>query len=96
MLKKIFFSILIGLFLCLPAYANIAAGADKVFTIPGRYQTRIEWTGSNPIYVGVADPGLTAAQTGWLILKITWSGSTPTVIQTAVGIWDDRASIMYR
>ena len=41
-------------------------------------------------YVGMGARGLATSTTGWLITKITVSGTT-TTIQHAVAAWDDKA-----
>ena len=74
---------------------DITLRAQKTHTVPGKYQLRVEYSGSNPIYIGYAPKGLVSSSDGWFIRKLTWSGSTVTLIQTSVGIWDNRASLTY-
>jgi len=45
-------------------------------------------------YVGLGSRGLATSSDGWLIKKITVAG-TLTTIQHAIGVWDDRAGIIY-
>jgi len=42
------------------------------------YKTRIEYSGSNPLYVGFALPGTAEDTAGWAIRKMTASGSNIT------------------
>ena len=58
--------------------------------------------GTNPIYLGVAQAGMTTDNTGWQIRKITYDGaSNPIAFQFANGssafdsIWDQRANYIY-
>ena len=74
---------------------DITARSTKVYTVPGNYQIRIEYTSNLPIYVGYAPKGLGAAQTGWFIQKLTWTGSDCTLIQTSTGTWDGRSGLVY-
>lgn len=73
---------------------NIIQG-DKPKTI------KIDYDGSNPIYVGEADPGTATSSAGWRIKKLTYSGSNVTDVQWADGdlaednVWDDRAALSY-
>lgn len=64
--------------------------------------TQIEYDGSNnPIFVGNAIPGSPTASAVWRIMKITYVGTNPTVIQWPNGtnqylfVWNDRASLTY-
>ncbi len=78
---------------------DITQRAEKRFLIPGNYQTRVDYqSGTNPIYVGVADRGLATSDKGWLIMKITWDANdNPTLIQTVYNsIWDSRTSYTYQ
>lgn len=79
------------------AYADdVHARAQKVYAVPANMQVRIEWSGANPIYIGYADKGLSTNQSGWFIMKLTWSGANVTLIQTITsGVWDNRASLIY-
>ena len=80
-----------------PAYTDdISSSARKVITVPGKVQVQIDYTGDLPIYVGYAEEGSKTTDTTWLILKITYSGTNPTVIQTAVGAWDSRTDYTYK
>lgn len=64
---------------------------------------RIEYDGSsNPIYIGIAEPGTAPGSNGWQIRKLTFDGSgNMTAMQYAGGssefifIWDNRASLSY-
>jgi len=65
------------------------------------WTTKIEWSGSTPIYVGKARAGTLTSESYWQIMKITWSGSTPTDVQWADSVttftkeWDERSSYTY-
>ena len=62
----------------------------------------IEYSGDNPIYIGLANPGTDTDDPGWQIRKLTFDGGgNVTRIQYANGsasysaIWDNRATITY-
>jgi hypothetical protein len=56
-------------------------------------ETRIEYSGDNPIYVGYNDTlGAATSDTDWQIKKITYTGSNPTRIQIQLTSWDLRAA----
>ena len=97
MMRKILALLLLAIFLSVNAIhaQDITAGSQKSFLIPGKLQVRIEWSGSNPIYIGYADKGVITTDAVWFILKLTWSGSTVTLIQSSVGAWDSRAALNY-
>jgi hypothetical protein len=65
------------------------------------WTTKFEWSGSNPIYIGKAQPGTGMDEPYWQIKKLTWSGSTVTDIQFADKVstftktWNDRATYTY-
>lgn len=69
--------------------------AKRVMSLPGNQQTRIEYSGSNPIYIGTGPKGLDSSSTGWLLKQITYDGDNPTLIQIAYDSWDNRASASY-
>ena len=97
-MRKIIAIVLISLF-CVTslAYADIQARAEKVYNIPGNFQTRVEYTGNNPIYIGICDRGLASSIAQWFIVKITWTGDNPTLFQTANNVaWDNRATSTYQ
>ena len=55
---------------------------------------KIEWSGSNPIYIGENKNGdATDGDTDWLITQLTWSGSTPTIIRQRTGAWTGHANL---
>ena len=64
-------------------------------------QKNIAYSGDNPVYVGYAAPGTADSATGWLIIKIAYSGSNPTSTRFADNDvtfskeWDERASYSY-
>lgn len=81
--------------------ATIPSGALPTYTAP--LISEIDYVGgSNPIYVGLAQPGTATSAASWQIKKITYDGNNnPTSILYAVGsgsfnqIWDNRASLTY-
>lgn len=55
-------------------------------------ETRIEWSGDNPIYIGYNETlGATTSGTDWEVKKLTYSGDNPTRIQLQTTSWDLRA-----
>ena len=62
---------------------------------------RIDYSGSNPIYVGVAAPGSSVSDNVWRIKRISYSGNNPTTVEWADGntnydnVWDNRAALNY-
>ena len=66
-----------------------------------RHTQKIEYTGANPLYIGLARPGTLSSAKGWSIRKLTYSGDNVTDIQWAgadagfVHIYDNRASLSY-
>lgn len=73
---------------------NKEISALNCYSIPYP-QKRIEYSGTNPIYVGISSSGVGSSNPYWTIQKITYSGDSPTLIQTAYGAWDSRASLSY-
>jgi hypothetical protein len=71
--------------------------AKRVTDVGSDVQKRIDYgSGTNPLYVGYGAKGLASSVTGWLISAITYdANSNPTLIQSAVGIWDNRDSLAY-
>ena len=65
------------------------------------YTVKIEYSGSNPIYVGKTVPGNAVSASTWQIQKLTYSGSNVTDVQWASGslnfthVWNDRAGYTY-
>ena len=57
--------------------------------------------GPNPIYVGEAPPGTSAAALSWRIKRITWAAGNPTAVEWANGsaamvhIWNERDLYSY-
>ena len=57
------------------------------------YDVRVD---DNPVYVGYGDRGIATSSALWLINKITYDGSARvTLVQSAVGVWTNRASLTY-
>jgi hypothetical protein len=56
---------------------------------------RVEYSGSNAIYVGYAPKGLAEGTDGWLLQKLTYSGSNVTEINIAYGNWTARAGYSF-
>lgn len=49
-----------------------------------------------PVYVGFGVRGLLTSATGWLINKMDYDGDDRVIlVQSAVGIWDNRSSLVY-
>ncbi len=74
------------------------AGGKRVTSIPGTHQTRVEYDASGfVIYTGISAAGNgSSTLRAWLIKKLTNDSSgNPTLLQTATGAWDDRASLTY-
>ena len=69
--------------------------AKRVISIPGNQQVRIEYSGSNPEYIGVGPKGLAASSAGWLLKKLTYTGDNVTLVQIAYDSWDNRATASY-
>jgi hypothetical protein len=66
-----------------------------------QFKQRIEYSGSNPIYVGTADPSAAEGDEVWQIKKLTYSGDNVTEINFAQSTaefkfsWTNRASYSY-
>ena len=83
--------------------ANAKAMRPSAVEVADNYTILIDYdSGTNPIYVGKADIGTLASETGWAIRKITWDGNdNPTAVKWASGtethdkIWDSRAGYVY-
>ena len=69
--------------------------AKRTTDVGSDQQKLFQFSGDELIYFGRGAKGLATSQTGWLIQKFTWSSGKPTSIQSAYGIWDDRASLSY-
>lgn len=76
-------------------------GSREPFTTDD-YITYIDYdSGTNPVYIGRAEPGTATSAAGWQIRKITYSGDDPTTVLFADGtneyikVWDDRATYTY-
>jgi len=82
--------------------ANLSKlGSREPFTTDD-FSTNIDYDGgTNPVYVGRAQPGTADSEAGWQIRKITYSGDDPTSVLFADGkneyinVWDDRAGYSY-
>lgn len=63
--------------------------------------TTIEYTGDNPIYVGMAKPGTAKDEIGWQIRKLVYSGDNVIDVTWANGSstfsfkWTERATYSY-
>ena len=73
----------------------------SIFTSERATTRSVEYSGSNPIYVGETEPGSGKGEAKWKIMKIGYSGDNPSDIQYADGdtkydnIWDNRGSLNY-
>lgn len=63
--------------------------------VVSRIQALFDSSSAQPNYIGIGSEGLSQSATGWLIYKFTYSGTSITQIQTAIGIWNNRASLVY-
>ncbi len=63
---------------------------------------RYEWQGSAgasvPLYIGTAPPGTATSAAAWKVDKYTYiagpaGDAVPSIVQTAVGAWDNRATL---
>ena len=59
------------------------------------HDTRYDFTGNNPIYIGKhTTHDVATSDTGWFIWKFSWSGNNPTRKEgPLVGSWDGRAGL---
>jgi hypothetical protein len=67
---------------------------------PGLETIRIQYSGSNPLYIGKAIPGTLISEAAWQIQRTTYSGANLTVREWADDglfsqIWADRAGLSY-
>jgi len=71
--------------------------ADKTTSVPNFYQTKIDYNATGPIYIGIADAGVSNASDGWFITNITYTGTNVTAIKHGTGAWDNRnTTVTYR
>ena len=69
--------------------ADLDLAAKNIFWA----ETRIEYSGDNPIYVGYNETlGAATSATDWQVKKITYTGSNPTRIQIQLTSWDLRTA----
>lgn len=73
--------------------------AKRVTEIPSDNQLRCDYDtrdDGQPVYLGTGAKGLPSSTTGWLVQKFTYNSSGyVTLRQSAIGIWDSRASLSY-
>jgi hypothetical protein len=65
------------------------------YDLPG-HQVRFDYgtrTDGQPIYKGLAENGATTATPIWRIFKFTYTGDDMTLKESALGSWDNRASL---
>ena len=94
-LKPFIFTILLGIFIsCIIGYSVKATSFDATsVTVVELPLTKIAYSGSNPVYIGEnLNADAADGDTDWTITKITWSGSTATVIQKRTGSWTLRTT----
>lgn len=83
-----------------PTKANVD-GNNNLKVSQDNYTVKIEYSGSNPIYIGKTIPGNASSVATWQIQKLTYSGSNVTDVQWASGslnfthIWDSRTGYTY-
>jgi len=65
------------------------------------WTTRIDYSGSNPVYIGEAQAGTLENETGWRIQKIGYDGSNAVNVTWAQGsnefdfVWSNRTNYTY-
>ncbi len=64
----------------------------KVLT---RVQIKLDYSGDVLVYVGESSEGTLTSVAGWLINKLVYTGSKLTSVVSAIGSWDNRASLIY-
>jgi len=65
--------------------------AKRIMDVPTNQQIKVEWSGSDAVYVGYAPKGLAEATDGWLLWNISWVSNLPVSKLTAYGNWTGRA-----
>ena len=60
-----------------------------------RSQTLFDPSSAQPNYIGKASEGLPTSSGGWFIYYFIYNGKDITSIQTGLGSWDNRASVVY-
>lgn len=77
----------------------VGEGGQGGLEFPSNFQMFIDYvarTDGQPIYVGFAPKGAATSDNVWLIQKSTYNGSNQlTQRQSAVGSYDNRASLTY-
>jgi hypothetical protein len=77
---------------------TISANNDSIETRSMAMATRLDEVSTTVNYIGSAPVGTSTASAGWLIKRLTVSG-TQTIIQFASAsynqVWDNRASLTY-
>lgn len=65
-------------------------------------QTRTAYTGTNPQYIGYAQPGISDSENGWLIQKFEYNSSSLLISKKFAGgkpnfdkCWNNRAEYSY-
>lgn len=82
---------------------GVSTGQGFKFTDTVTYATEMDYAGgSNPVYIGLANPGTATSEAAWQIKKLTYDTSgNLTTIQLANSapnfdqVWDDRSSLTY-
>ena len=79
----------------------MAGFAVKAIDHGSPFSKRLEYSGSNVIYVGEAYPKTLVSDAKWRIYKLTYSGDNVTEINWASGndnfdkVWNSRTSYVY-
>jgi YD repeat-containing protein len=81
----------------------LGRGNDRIAAAVEHYSVEIDYvSGTDPIYIGRANPGSLPSASAWQICKLTYDGSgNPLSILFANGsrafdqVWDSRASLSY-
>jgi hypothetical protein len=84
-------------------YGDFTFGShvDISSALSSLYNVVVQYSGSNPIYIGESAPGVLKSEASWRIKKISYSGDNPIDIRWADGVseftkeWDERASYDY-
>lgn len=68
--------------------------AKRVTDVGSDQQIHLDESVSGTTYIGRGAKGLATSADGWLVKKMVETDTTLT-IQSAIGAWDDRASLTY-
>lgn len=60
-----------------------------------RIQVLFDPSSAQPTYIGIGGQGLSQTSAGWIVYKFNYSGTAITQIQTGIGSWSNRVSLVY-